>query len=298
MFKYKYHLLALLAGASYSGLAIFSGLLTQQGLDLFNQVFWRLTLSIILAFLIGKVGFKVDLHLTAKEIKYLFINSLVILFAVVTFPAAIYLGTPLAKTVVLTYSYPLTIVVLSYLLFRSLPTKKNWLAIVLSVVSLGLLFEVWNIKEFSQIGKGDLVAFANSFFFAGMIVWGSKIRHDTELHPYKIVFYSFLFIIPMLVAFSLGLQRLGVMLFLPVVKLDLTAANWATLGGLALFGSVLPISLIYVVGNKLKPFITSVLLLTEPVWVYIFGLAYFHQQLSGWAILGAVGILISVLLTD
>jgi len=210
--------------------------------------------------------------------------------------AQFFLGSPIAKAVALNYAYPIAVVFLTYVLFKDLPNKKNLLAIFLSLISIPLLLEIWKIKNISEISKGDFLAWLNSFFYGGMIVWGTKIRKETRLNPFTSLFYSLLLAILWLFILGFVLSLMNIDLYVPTIRINMKTVSWLTLMGLGLFGTVAPLSLIYFGATKLKPYVISVLLLTEPVWVYLFGLILFGQQLSFWAILGVIGILISILL--
>jgi len=43
---------------------------------------------------------------------------------------------------------------LSYILFHEIPSKKNWVAVILSFCSVLVLLEVWHIKHLDQFYKG------------------------------------------------------------------------------------------------------------------------------------------------
>src|SRR3989344_4919166 len=287
----KYHGIVLLSALSWSTLAIFSQLLTYQHVDAFTQVFWRLTFGAIVAG-ITLLIFKQQIRFKKENISCLFINSLLFLGAYTTFSLAVFLGTPIAKVLALNYAYPLAVVILSYLLFKDLPTKKQFIAITLSIISISLLLEVWNIHEFSQIRLSDLFAYINSFFFAGMIVYGKKIKTDTKLNPLQIMFITLLLTIPELfiLAFLIHVPQ-----FLPIINLHLTAASWMLLLCIGSFSTVLPVVLLYVGISHIKAQVASILLLTEPVWVYILGILLFDQLLTVWGLLGMLGILVSAL---
>lgn len=288
----KYHGIVLLSALSWSSLAVFSQLLTYQHVDAFTQVLWRLTFGATVAG-IALVVFKQQIRFKKENISCLFINSLLFLGAYTTFSLAVFLGTPIAKVLALNYAYPLAVVILSYLLFKDLPTRKQFIAITLSVISILLLLEAWNIHGFSQIRVSDFFAYINSFFFAGMIVYGKKIKTDTKLNPLQIMFITLLLTIPELfiLAFFIHVPQ-----FLPIINPHLATASWITLLCIGSFSTVLPVVLLYIGISHIKANVASVLLLTEPVWVYIFGFLLFHQLLSIWGFLGMLGVLVSVLL--
>lgn len=300
MKKYKYHFLILLAGLSYSGLSIFSKLAADQKIDVFNQNFWRTFVGVVLALILSRTLFRLtrqDFSISRKDFLNLLVNALFYSGTALLFIASIYLGTPLAKAVLLSYAYPLTVVGLTWLIFKELPKTKHWLAIGLSLISVVILVGSGGWQNLLEIDRGSLLALITSFFFGGLIVWSSKLRRDTKLHPMVTWFYSFLIALPVFAIVALALTALGVTFLIPNLRFDLSSLNWLTLVALGVFGNSLPLFLINFAAAKLKPYVISVLLLTEPLWVYFLGLIFFQQQLSLWAIVGAVGILISVLLT-
>lgn len=294
--KYKYHLLVFLAGVSWSTLSIFSALASKAGIDPFNQVFWRVTIGILSSLVVGALIFRQNFFLEKRAYKYLVLNGFFLFCGYTTTSAAIFLGSPIAKAVALSYSYPLTVIVLSYFIFKNIPSFKNWLAVIISLVSVALLMEIWKIKSFTQINGGDLFAWLNSFAFGAIIVWGTKIRKDLKLNPFITLFYSFVFLIFFLIILGFTMNFFNLSLFNLTFRNDFDI-NWLPLIGLGTISSVLPISLMYFGSTKLKSFTTSILLLSEPVFVYFAGVFFFNQALSLWGILGVLGILISVLLT-
>jgi drug/metabolite transporter (DMT)-like permease len=231
-----------------------------------------------------------------RIIKHLFVNGIFYVLGFTTFAASIFLGAPLAKAIALNYTYPLAVVILSYLIFKDVPTKKNIFAIFLSLASIVVLMELWTVKNVTQISAGDLFAWLNSFAYAGVIVWGTKIRKELKLNPLIILLGSYLFAIPILILLGVFLTFVNFPLFNPSLKTIFSPLGWLTLLGLGTISSVLPFSLLYFGSSRLKSFTTSLLLLSEVVFVYLAGVLLFGQQMSVWGIIGMIGIIISVLL--
>jgi len=299
---YKAQLAVLAAALSYTTLVLSSGWLTTKQVDLFTQVFWRSLFGMAFAGVLTFFFCKLDWRLNKKEFFYLLINAFIFLGGFTTFSGAIYLGTPLAKAVALNYAYPLIVIVLSWLLLREMPGVKQWIGVILSLISVFVLIEVWKVEglksldSLSSLQIGDLVAFTNSWFYGGIIVFGRKLKMDTNLHPFKSLFYSYLFLLPLFLLLSLALSSQQINLLTPSFSWNYSIDVWLVLLGSAIFGSILPLFLIYYGVAKLKPFVASVLLLTEPLWVCLFAWLFFGQTLSFWSLVGAIGIILSVLL--
>lgn len=295
--KYKYHLSVFFAGVCWSTLAIFTQFSVSENISSFNQVFWRLIFGAISSLLMAIFVFKQkSIFLNKKSFIYLLINGVIFFLGFTTFSAAIYLGSPIAKAIALNYSYPIAVVLLSYFVFKHLPSKKNILAIVISLISVALLMELWKVKNISQINIGDVMAWLNSFAFAGIIVWGTKIKKELKLNQFLTLFYSWFFSLLLLIPFSLLMKITNIPIFQYNLSVDFSINLWLLLIGLGTISSTIPLSFMYFGSSKLKPFATSILLLSEVVCVYMAGIFLFGQTLSIWGVLGMIGIMISVLL--
>lgn len=295
--NHKYHVYLLVAGFVFSGLTVFSAILTKQGVDPFNQVFWRVIFGTLFCLILAVFVFRQDLKVGRYEILLMVINSLWFIFGYTTFTGAIYAGAPLAKVVALNYAYPVPVLILSYLFLKEKPTLRSLAAVVISAISVTVLLELWKIHNLSQIGLGEFLAWVNSFAYAGIIVWGTKIRKSTNLNPFVTLFYTLLLSLPILLISVYILNSQGINFYLLRIKtVGLTLSNWANLILLALSSSVIPIALIYFAASKVKAQAASILLLTEVIWVYLLGYFLFGQSLSVWGILGGLGIMLSVIL--
>ena len=295
--KYKYHLIVLLAGILWSGLSIFTKVLTDLHVNSFNQVLWRVIFGCVFSLIMAVIVFKQDMKISKKKLLYFAVNSLFLLFGFTTFSIGIFLGSPIAKAVALNYSYPLAVIILSYVVFKDVPSKKNILAMFISLAAVALLLEVWTIKDFASLNLGDIFEWLNSLFFGGIIVWGTKIRKELKPNPFVTLFYSLLIFIPLLFILGSVLSGFGLKTMTPVVNTNFGTWGWLSLLGLGVFSSSLPIALLYFGATKLKSFTSSVLLLSEPVMVVILGALLFGQGLSLWGFLGMALVFVAVLLT-
>ncbi|MDJ0625327.1 MAG: DMT family transporter [Candidatus Caenarcaniphilales bacterium] len=295
-FKYRYHLALLLAALSYTSLSVSTAWLSEKGFNAFNQIFWITLLSIIFAGFFAFYVFRESWKINLKEFQYLLVNALIFLGAFTTFCLAIYFGTPIAKAVALNYAYPLMVIALSYFLLNELPSAKHWISVILSLISVLVLIQVWTIKNLFDIQIGELMAFANSFFYGAIIVFGKKLKEDTGLSVFKSLFYAELFMLPLFILMSFILKLVEVEALSPELQLVFPLNVWLVLFVTSITGGLLPLVLIYYGTSKVKPYVGGILLLTEPIWVYICGLLFFEQSLSTWGILGSIGIVFSVFL--
>ncbi len=295
--RFKYHFSVLLAGISWSTLAIFTKYSVQENIPSFSQVFWRLVIGAFSSLFIAVIIFKQKPFITNKRsLVYLLVNGLFFFLGFTTFAGAIYLGSPIAKAIALNYSYPIAVVLLSYMVFKHKPSMKNIVSIILSLISVALLMELWRVKSIAQINIGDLIAWLNSFAFAAIIVWGTKIKKDIKIGQFLVLAYSWFFSLLFFIPFGLVMKIFEIPLFQFNAQINFSVNAWLLLIGLGTISSTVPLSLMYYGSSKLKPLATSILLLSEVVCVYLAGFALFGQELSLYGILGMIGIIISVLL--
>ncbi|MDX1921066.1 MAG: DMT family transporter [Candidatus Caenarcaniphilales bacterium] len=286
----------LLAALCYTSLVVANKWLNDHEVLAFEQIFWRVLISIIFAGL-GVILFeKKNFQITQLELKYFAINAFLFLGGFSTFTLGITLGTPIAKAVALNYAYPLVIVIVNFLIFKEIPSLKHFVSIALSLLSVALVVEIWKTGSWNQFQIGELVALSNGIFYGTMIVFGKLVQQVTKGSLYRSLFYSQLFMLPLFVGLGFLLQASGQDILKPHLNLNLGGMNWIVLGLSSLSGGLMPLALIYFGVSKIKPYIASLLLLTEPVWVYFCGLIFFEQQLSWPSLAGILGIILSVLL--
>ncbi len=283
MFKsYKYHFYILLSGLSFASLSLFLTALTKQGVDAFSQLFYRALFASFFSFIGTKFLLKQRLKINRRELKYLFANAIILIGGFCTMVLAIYFGTPIAKALAIVYTYPITLVVLTFLFFRELPTRKNWLAIIISIFSLGLLIEVWKINDLNKITIGEIMAFLNSICYSFIIIFGRVMKKEIKLGSLSTLFYSLLIFLPLLVLLGFALNFSGISVLTPHFGSLSKPISWLFLILLGLIGTTCSVGFLYAGISKVKPFIAGVLLLMEPVGASLLGYFLFGQTLSIW----------------
>src|SRR3989339_1220432 len=115
--KYRNHLFIFLAGLSFSGISIFSAILSKNKVDLFTQVFGRMFIACIFVLIISLL-FRKKLQIEKTSIPYIMINGVLFLFGYTTFSLSIFFGASIAKAIVIVYAYPIYAVFLAYLLLK------------------------------------------------------------------------------------------------------------------------------------------------------------------------------------
>jgi drug/metabolite transporter (DMT)-like permease len=89
----------LLAGFSFSTLAIFSQIATNLSIDGFNQIVWRSLFAVFVSGILAFFVFREKISIKNTDLKYLVINGILYVGGISTFTLGIYLGSPIAKAV-------------------------------------------------------------------------------------------------------------------------------------------------------------------------------------------------------
>lgn len=271
--------LAILSGAFYGTSGLFGVYLLQGGLNLSDVLFWRFFLSVIilLPFLTSKQHWR-DIF---SKSGLIIIGISSIFYASSTsfyFYAIEYMGSGLAM--VLFYYYHIFVVLLDWLHGKNPPSKVILKG--LTVVLFGVLFlsdpHYWNLSA-EGIGWGLLCAFGFGVYFytSQRAVKGLSITSGT----FCICVGNFLI-------FGLVVLHNGT-LYLPT-----TAWVMGNIAGIAIFATVLPIYLVYVVLRTIDVTKASMLSVFEPIVTNILGIIFLHEKITLPQYIGVVIILAGV----
>ncbi|KFF74127.1 transporter [Chryseobacterium sp. P1-3] len=178
---------------------------------------------------------------------------------------------------------PFTTVPLSYFLFKEKP-GKNFL-IGLSVSVIGIMVLMWGKFNISGNGsyKGDLLAFLASVFYGLFLLSVYKVRAKADAAT--IMFISGLGSIPVLFLTAGVIE--GIMI-------PQTSREIGILLGLALCSQILGQGLLSYCLGKISILLSSVIILSQPVFAAIYAYFLFSEILTIKEILGIIIILTGV----
>jgi drug/metabolite transporter (DMT)-like permease len=289
-----------LAGISFGTIPIFAALLREQNISVALQVFFRLAVTaIILAPFMW--------HFTRHKLKdtnrgnwlILFANGLLIFAAFFTYIFSIALGTPVGKAVLLVYIYPVFTVLLGVIFLKESMDRTRALSIVLAMSGAAIVMEFWAIGNVAGIRAGELLAICNSFFSACIIVLGRYIGRDNKrVHPLSVTFFSFVFALIWLAAATFILRFSSLQIISLSVRLNLNTTALPYLMGIAVISTLMPYLLLYFGLTKIEATTASILLLLEPVSVFIMGKVILSEPIKLPQIIGGSCILVAVYLTS
>ncbi len=237
-------------------------------------IFYRVTL----AFIIFVVFFSLSGNLNRLKLKdkkfYLLLFSLLQITTMLTFFVSI-IEASVPVAVLLLYTAPVYVTMFSPLFLKERSTGKGWLALFLSIAGVILIVEPGNI-ELSLKLPGIIAGLLSGISYAFQIMTSRYISKSYS--GYTQAFWSFM---------------IAMLLLIPAaaVPADIVLGNMTYLVMLAIFPTILAISLYFNGLNKVKAASASILGLIEPVSAVILSVIILHDSISIPVMMGGTLIL-------
>ena len=275
-----------IAAALWGTLGIYIDYLTSAGFSTIDIVAFRVIVSVVLLWGYLRLKNPALLKISLKDF-YLFFGTgvLSILFFNWSYFTAIS-ETSLSIAVVLLYTGPTFVVIMSRIFFMEQITKNKQVALLLTLIGIVFVSEMYpgsgNLSMYGLIvGVGAGFGYALYSIFSKLAL--KKYR------PLTILFYTFLtasvFILPFTQIFTVE-----------TVHKITNPETGLTILGLAIFPTVLAY-LLYTEGlKKIEAGNASITAMTEPVAATLIGIFMFGEVLSALQVSGMILVLLSVLL--
>jgi len=192
------------------------------------------------------------------------------------------LRTSAANATLLANSTPISVGLLSWLVFRKRPNTAFWAGLLLAISGTAAIF--WgDFARHTQFGAGDVMAVAAALFFGGYLMATEKVRATTS----TLVFLRLAIISSTVFLLVLNFA-LGISLRVP------SARSWIPLAGLGLISQLGGyISLTYAMG-RLKATVTSIALLSQVPLTALLAAGLLHEPLARTQIAGGLLVLAGV----
>ncbi len=234
-----------------------------SGMTPLSIIFYRVTL----AFIIFMVFFSLSGNLNKLRLKdkklYLVLFSVLQITTMLTFFISIMeASVPIA--VLLLYTAPLYVTAFSPLLLKERSAGKGWLALCLSIAGVILIIDPGKL-DISLKLTGIIAGMLSGISYAFQIMTSKYISKSYS--GYSQAFWSFM---------------IAMLLLLPAaaVPLDIVLGNIVYLILLAIFPTILAISLYFNGLNKVRASSASILGLIEPVSAVILSFLILHERIS------------------
>lgn len=237
-------------------------------------IFYRVTLAFIILFIFFLLSGNLSRIRLGDKKKYLALFSVLQVTTMLTFFESI-LNASVPVAVLLLYTAPVYVTVFSPLLLKERSTGKGWIALCLSIAGVILIVEPAN-TEFSMKSIGIIAGILSGISYAFQIMTS---RHISKSYSgYSQAFWSFL---------------IAALLLLPAsaVSTDIVIGNSVYILLLAIFPTILAVSLYFNGLNKVRAASASILGLIEPVSAVILSVLILHETVSIPIVLGGALIL-------
>jgi drug/metabolite transporter (DMT)-like permease len=265
------------AGILWSFAGIFAKMIA--GMPAQSIIFYRVTFAfvILLVFLLISGNLK-EVGLKDKK-RYLVLFSILQALTMVTYFIAI-LEASVSVAVLLLYTAPVYVTVFSPVILKERLTRRGIIALVLSIAGIVLIVDPAKL-ELSGLSIGIIAGIISGITF-GFEVMTSKYISKTYT-GYSQAFWSFAIAMLMLLPFG-------------IVPFDVVTGNLSGLLMLAIFPTILAVSLYFNGLKKVSAANASILGLIEPLSAVILAVLFLNEKLSLPELAGGGLILVSAAL--
>ena len=275
--RHKGVLLALLAGASWGVISLFIRRLNAIGFSSRDVAAMRSILSALV--LLATVPFTPGKPLHLKLQDAWCVAGCGILS--ITLFNCCYFATMQRTTVniavVLLYTSPVFVTLLSCAFFKECFTRRKLLALVMVIV--GCVFVSGVIGSGSRLTPTVLcLGLASGLFYALYSIFG-RFAQQHGLDSFKITLWTFIFA---------GLAALFYLDWSNSLPLLSSPINWLVLLGLVLISTILPYYTYTAALKLLEPSTAAIVVAIEPVVGSLVGILLFHEAVSASALVGMV----------
>jgi drug/metabolite transporter (DMT)-like permease len=245
-----------------------------SGMSAQSIIFYRVAIAFAVLFLFFILsGNRSRLRLSDKRY-YLVLFSVLQVITMLTFFESI-LNASVSVAVLLLYTAPVYVTIFSPMLLKERSTGKGWMALVLSIAGVILMVYPGNV-DFSVRSTGIIAGIFSGISYAFQIMTS---RHLSKSYSgYSQAFWSFL---------------IAALLLLPaaVVPSEIIIENSIYLLMLAVFPTILAVSLYFNGLKKVRAANASILGLIEPLSAVVFSMIILHDSISILVMMGGALIL-------
>ncbi len=292
--------LAVLSGVSFGTLPVFITWLSARGIGAWVQVAVRLSVSAAILGAALALMSPASLRVASRRrLGLLAVNGALMLTAFTAYVLSISLGTPAAKAILLVYLYPIFVALAGPRLLGETMTRSRLASTALGVVGAAVTVGFWDVQALGRVGPGDLLALGTGVAYAGVVILGRIGSTREGLSSPVLTFWSFVAALAWLLAGGLvvvaAVGAPDALLALPD-RADPRMVR--DLLGLAVFGTVAPYGLLFAALGRTEASTASILMLVEPVSVFLMSAAFLHQPIRWWHLAGGAVILAAAALAS
>lgn len=257
--------------------------LYEEGVNTATVLAHRFGLAVILLAVIMIIK-RIDFKVTRREFKVLF--SLGVLFAassITYYQSFHFMDAGIASTIL--FVYPVMVAVIMAIFFKEKVTSMTVMAIVLSLVGIGLLYKGGAGVSLSVIGI--VLCILSSLAYAIYIIVVNQ--SDIKMSSFKVTFYAMLVCEITLILYSFTSPEL----YLHVLP---SPRAWSFAVWLSIVPTILSLVFMTVAVNHVGATPTAILGALEPLTAVTIGVIIFGETLTPRLIVGILFILFAVML--
>ncbi|MCS5711613.1 EamA family transporter [Candidatus Berkiella aquae] len=273
-------LLALFSGLLYGLVGYFGVKLIDLDFSIAGMQFWRFFISAI------TVGFVlIYQNNTIKESKTVLFKTFTLggLFysvsAGIYFVACQYIGT--GPSMVVFFTYPAFVMLINWILFKQAMPKIYFLAICLIILGMSLLVDM---SEFKADALGIAIAVLSGICYAGYIVSSKNLKVSPIIST-------------LMVSLGCATACLVYALWDKNFSLPTSYQQWAYIVAFGTITTAIPMLLFLEGLKRISSEKASILSVSEPVFVVIFGIVLLEESIELPKVVGIATILSGAILT-
>lgn len=270
---------AILSGILY-GLVGYFGITLMNDLSIANMQFWRFFISALFMLIIfAKQCLKSQDSFMAMFLTFCFGGFFYSAAASIYFIGSQYIGT--GPSMVIFFTYPAMVMLLNWALYKNKIPKMYYVAILL--VAFGMT-QLVDVSEFKLDLLGVGLAILSAFAYACYIVFSKKISISPVVST-------------IMLSLGCAFACLCCALWDHSLLIPTTQSQWILILSFGIVTTAIPVLLFLESLKKISSEKASILSVTEPLFVVIFGIILLDEIIDASKVIGMIAILCGALMT-
>lgn len=273
-----------IAAASYGTNPLFALPLYARGLNVNSVLFYRYAIAVLIYALWLKFVKKMSFKITKKELLPIFaLGVLYSISSITLFSSFQFIEAGVACTIL--FIYPVIVALIMSIFFKEKLTKTVIGSIFLTSIGILLLYKGKN--GISLNINGIILVLFSALSYALYMIGINTIKPIQKINRAKLTFY--------VMTAGLTVYIYNILTTTPLQTLS-TPSMWVLVIGLALFPTIISLETITISIKLIGSTTTAILGALEPLTAIIFGIIFFHEQMTVRIASGVILILIGVFL--
>lgn len=273
-----------IAAASYGTNPLFALPLYARGLNVNSVLFYRYAIAVLIYALWLKFVKKMSFKITKKELLPIFaLGVLYSISSITLFSSFQFIEAGVACTIL--FIYPVIVALIMSIFFKEKLTKTVIGSIFLTSIGILLLYKGKN--GISLNINGIILVLFSALSYALYMIGINTIKPIQKINRAKLTFY--------VMTAGLTVYIYNILTTTPLQTLS-TPSMWVFAIGLALFPTIISLETITISIKLIGSTTTAILGALEPLTAIIFGIIFFHEQMTVRIASGVILILIGVFL--